>query len=93
MGFKRRNATTSKPHIPGGARKERELMFVHSIVKNTTLAKQNSKQVRIAGGSDKLSMAATFMITFNGNFLGMQLIYGDKPVQSLPRYEFAENFF
>ena len=31
MGFKRRKATTFKPHIPDGARKT-ELMFLYSIV-------------------------------------------------------------
>ena len=118
MGFKCRKATTSKPHIPEGARKEIELMFLHSIVRNveeysiphslilnfdqtpskfvpastTTLAKQNSKQVCIAGGSDKRSMTATFTITLDGNFLGMQLIYGGKTEQSLPRYKFPDEF-
>ena len=104
MGFKRRKATASKPHIPEGARKETELMFLYSVVEkveeysiphslilnfdqtpskfvstsSTTLVKRNSKQVRLASGSDKRSMTATFTITLDGNFLGMQLIDGGK---------------
>ena len=31
MGFKRRQAITSKPYIPEGARKEEELMFPYLI--------------------------------------------------------------
>ena len=45
---------------------------------STTLVKRNSKQVRLASGSDKRSMTATFTITLDGNFLGMQLIDGGK---------------
>ena len=32
IGFKRRKATASKPHIPEGARKGTELMFLYSVV-------------------------------------------------------------
>ena len=56
------------------------------------MAKETKKQARIAGGLDKRSMTATFTITLDGNFLGMQLMYGGKTEQSLPRYEFPENF-
>ena len=104
MGFNRRKTTSSKPHIPEGARNETELMFLcllvkkveeylipHSLILNfdqtplkfvraysTTLTEQNSKQVCIAAGLEKCSVTATFTITFNGNFLGIQLIYGGK---------------
>ena len=52
------------------------LKFVRSY--STTLTEQNSKQASIAAGLEKCSMTATFTITFNDNFLGIQLIYGGK---------------
>ena len=55
---------------------------------NHTMAKQNSKSVSIAGSSDKRSITGTFTITLNGHFLPMQLIYGEKTKQSLPRFKF-----
>ena len=61
-------------------------------VSTTTLAKQNSKQVLIKGSDDKRSITATFTITLDGKFLGMQLIYGGKTNQSLPRYQFPKEF-
>ena len=61
-------------------------------VGSTTLAKRNSKQVSIRGSDDKRSITATFTITIDGKFLGMQLIYGGKTNQSLPRYQFPKNF-
>ena len=59
---------------------------------NTTLAKKNSKNVTIVGSSDKRSITATFSITLSGKFLPMQLIYGGKTQQSLPRYQFPSGF-
>ena len=43
-------------------------------VSTTTLAKRNLKQVRIKGSDDKRAITATFTITLDGKFLGMQLI-------------------
>ena len=57
-------------------------------VAQTTLAKKNSKFVEIPGGSDKRSITATFAVSFDGTFLPMQLIYGGKTTQSLPKFEF-----
>ena len=59
---------------------------------NHTMAKQNSKSVSIAGSSDKRSITGTFTITLNGHFLPMQLIYGGKTKQSLPRFKFPDGF-
>ena len=61
-------------------------------VASTTLAKRNSKQVCIKGSDDKRSITATFTITMDGKFLGLQLIYGGKTNQSLPRYQFPTDF-
>ena len=61
-------------------------------VASTILAKQNSKQVCLEGFDDKRSITATFTITMDRKFLGMQLIYGSKTNQSLPRSQFAKDF-
>ena len=61
-------------------------------VPTTTLAERNSKQVAIKGIDDKRAITATFTITLDGNFLGMQLIYGGKTNQSLPQYQFPKEF-
>ena len=58
----------------------------------TTLARQGSKSVPIAGLNDKRSMTATFTITLNGTFLPMQLIYGGTTSQSWAKVEFPETF-
>ena len=60
--------------------------------KKHTMAAKGSTNVTIAGASDKRSIAATFAITLSGEFLPMQLIYGGKTEQSLPRYKFPESF-
>ena len=38
------------------------------------------------------SLAATFGITFSNNFLPMELIYGGKTAQSIPRTKYPELF-
>ena len=45
-----------------------------------------------AEGFDKRSITATFAISFNGTFLPMQLIYGGKTTQSLPKFKIPSNF-
>ena len=57
-----------------------------------TMAKQNSESVSIAGSSDKRSTTCTFTITLSGHFLSMQLIYGGKTKQSLPRFMIPDGF-
>lgn len=44
-------------------------------VNRSTLVKKCDKTATIKGNSDKRSITATFAITFNGNFLPIQLIY------------------
>ena len=58
----------------------------------TTLAKKNSKSLEIAEGSDKRSITATFAVSFDGTLLPMQLIYGGKTSQSLPKLKFPSSF-
>ena len=66
------------------------LKFVPAM--NHTMAKRNSKSVSINGSSDKRSITATFVITLSGHFLPIQLIYGGKTKQSLPRFKFPDSF-
>ena len=118
MGFVKRAATTGRPEITEGARKEAELIFHHEIVSkiekykiphsmvinidqtpskyapvsSRTLAPRNSKHVSIFGSSDKRAITATFGITLDNSFLPMQLIYGGKTTQSLPKFKFPSSF-
>ena len=61
-------------------------------VSHHTLAKKGKKSVAIAGSSDNRSITGTFIITLDGKFLQLQLIYGGKTEQSLPRFKFPDNF-
>ena len=59
---------------------------------NHTLAKKGSKSIAIAGSYDKRCITGTYVITLKGDFLPIQLIYGGKTNQSLPRFKFPESF-
>ena len=54
----------------------------------TTIVEKVSISIPISGSSDKRSMTTTFTITLNGKFLEIQLIYGGKTNQSLPKFAF-----
>ena len=58
----------------------------------TTMAEKGSNSVPILDLSDKRIMTATFTITLHGKFLPMQLTYGGKTNQSLPKFEFPVIF-
>lgn len=57
-----------------------------------TMVKKSSLPVPIIGSADKRSITGTFIVTLGGQFLPMQLIYGGKTVQSLPRSKFLDSF-
>ena len=57
-----------------------------------SLGKKGSKSVSITGSTDKRSITGTFIITLSGKFLPIQLLYGGKTKQSLPRFKFPESF-
>ena len=57
---------------------------------NKTLAKKGSKTVSIAGSTDKRMITATFVITFSGDFLTIQLICGGKTKKSIPAVKFPD---
>ena len=59
---------------------------------NHTMTKKGCSSVPIIGESDKRSITGTFIVTLDGGFLPMQLIYGDKTKQSLPKFEFPSSF-
>ena len=61
-------------------------------VRRQSLAKKGSKSVSAIGSTDKRSITKTFIITLSRNFLPMQLIYGGKTTQSLPRFKFPDSF-
>lgn len=50
-----------------------------------TMAKRGEKSVPIKGLTDKRNITLTFAITFAGDFLPMQIIYGGKTDRSQPR--------
>ena len=87
------------------ASKVEEFNIPHSLIINldqtptkyvpvgrTTLAKKNSKTVAVKGNSDKRTITATFAISFKGDFMSMQLIYGGKTTKCLPRFKFPDKF-
>ena len=57
-----------------------------------TLAEKNSKSLPIAGGADKQAITAIFVEILDCKFLPMQLIYGGKTSQSLPKIQFPTGF-
>ena len=50
-----------------------------------TMAKRGEKSVPIKGLSDKRDITLAFAVTFTGDFLPMQIIYGGKTDRSQPR--------
>ena len=54
-------------------------------VSKETMAKRNSTSVTTEGSDDKRMITGTFAVTLGGNFLPMQLIYGGKTNQNIPR--------
>ena len=64
----------------------------YAPVSNQTMAQKGSKHVVIEGSTYKNAVTATFGITYDNRFLPIQLIYGGKTLQSLPRFEFPKAF-
>ena len=56
------------------------------------MASKNSKYVHVADFSYKQAITGTFGITLPNKFLQMQLIYGGKTAQNLPKFKFPESF-
>ena len=59
-------------------------------VGNETITAKGGHCVTNEGSADKRSITGTFAISFDGNFLPVQLIYGGKVTQNLPRFEFPK---
>ena len=61
-------------------------------VSNQTMTQKGYKHVAIEGSTYKNAITAIFGITYDNQFLPIQLIYGGKSLQSLPRFEFPKAF-
>ena len=67
-------------------------------VGNGTLATWGEHSVTVEGSADKQSITGTFAISFNGNFLPIQLFTGcgqggrGYTTQSIPKFNFPEEF-
>ena len=58
-----------------------------------TMAAKGVKSVPVQGLTDKRNITLTFVVTFKGDFLPMQVIYGGKTKASLPRgFVFPKGF-
>ena len=64
----------------------------HVQVSSMTMEKRGETNVPIAGANGKRSITATFFITFDNNFLPMQLIYKGKSNKSLPKLDSPDGF-
>ena len=64
----------------------------YAPVLSQTMATKNSKHVHVAGFSYEQAITGTFGITLSNKFLLMQLIYGGKTAQGLPKFKFTESF-
>ena len=58
----------------------------------TAMTPTGSKRVAKAGSDDKRCITLTLTVTFEGNVLLFQIIYGGKTTQSLPKVKFPEDF-
>ena len=61
-------------------------------VGNESMTEKGKHSVKTEGSVGKRSITGTFAISFDGNFLPVQLIYGGKTTQSLPKFEFPKYF-
>ena len=85
--------TIEKHNIPGSMIiniDQAPLKYVST--RNFTLEEKGAESFTMEGGSDKRCITETSSITFSNEFLPMQLIYGRKIVQSLPRFKFPQEF-
>ena len=57
-------------------------------VSNHTMAKKGVKSVSVAGSSDKRCITGTFVITLEGDFLPLQLMYSGKTKKVCPDINF-----
>ena len=91
--------------IPEGARKVEEYNVPTSLIVNIdqtpikyvpvgseSLAEKGVNNVTSEGSDDKRTITGTFGISKSGVFLPMQLIYGDKTTQSIPKFKFPNEF-
>ena len=56
------------------------------------MAADGSKRVEVAGLGDKRQITATFVVSLDGIFLSMQVLYQGKTDQSHPKFVFPDCF-
>ena len=61
-------------------------------VGSESLAEKGVENVTIEGSADKRTITGTFGLSKSGVFLPMQLIYGGKTTQSIPKFKFPKEF-
>ena len=69
-----------------------QMALKYAPVTSQTLAEKGSKHAGISGMTYRKSLTATFGINFSNSFFPIQLIYGEKTSQSIPRTKFPESF-
>ena len=96
MEFVRRLGTTGKVPISDSLRKELEKSYLPSkyipVLNKTIAPPKGSKTIPIKESTEKRMITATFMITLDGHFLPLQLIYRGKTSKSLTRVNFPKSF-
>ena len=61
-------------------------------VGSKTIVAKGERPLTIKGSADKRSITGPFAISFDGNFLPVQIIYGGKTTRSLQRFVFLKDF-
>ena len=69
-----------------------QIPIKYVLVSNETMTKYDSLSFTIKGSDNKQMITGTFVIILSRKFLSMQLIYGGKTNQSIPRVGFPERF-
>ena len=64
----------------------------YASVSNQRIAPKGPKYVVVEGSTYKNAITATFGITYDNQFFLIQLIYGEKTLQRLPRFKFSKVF-
>ena len=100
MDYKARAGTTSRPPVPFGLFSESHFEYAippqlifnadqtpcsYVSVGKMTMAKKGDKSIPIKGLTDKRNITLTFVVSFTGEFLPLQIIYGGKTDRSQPR--------
>ena len=67
-----------------------ETPLKYASVSNQRIAPKGSKYIVVEGSTYKNAITATFGITYDNQYFLIQLIYGEKTLQRLPRFKFSK---